>query len=129
MKYLIQINTAPCQSQVVENAYQFIKAALLLGHQILRVFFYQDGIFNGLTEYCLPEEQRNITRRWSALAKEFGVDLVLCVSAAARRGLSLYDSEQTTEIAQKLAPGFRLGGLGLWMEAGLEADRFLVFGD
>jgi tRNA 2-thiouridine synthesizing protein D len=28
-----------------------------------------------------------------------------------------------------LAPGFRISGLGQLIEAGIEADRFLVFGN
>lgn len=61
--------------------------------------------------------------RWTDLAREHGVDLVLCVSAAQRRGLLAEDG--TNE--GRIAPGFRVGGLGLWVEACGKADRVLIF--
>jgi tRNA 2-thiouridine synthesizing protein D len=128
MMYAIQINSGYCGSQAADTGYQFIKAALVQGHRVLRVFFYHDGVYNALSEALLPEGQRAASRRWSALAEEYGVDLVLCISAAHRRGLASSEGKQASDLIPSLAPGFRIGGLGLWMEACLEADRFLVFG-
>jgi tRNA 2-thiouridine synthesizing protein D len=129
MKYAIQINSGCCQSQAAETGYQFIKAALVQGHRILRVFFYHDGVYNGFGAAARPEDRPPASRRWSLLAEESGVDLVLCVSAVQRRGLGSAEGMQASDLDRALVPGFRIGGLGLWMEACLEADRFLVFGD
>jgi tRNA 2-thiouridine synthesizing protein D len=111
MKYAIQINSAPVQSQSVHSAQQFIKAALAEGHEIIRVFFYHDGIYNGFA----------VDAAWPALARQHGLDLVLCVSAAERRGMAAGASAE-------LAEGFRFGGLAQWVDAALKADRTLVFG-
>jgi tRNA 2-thiouridine synthesizing protein D len=120
MKYAIQVNTGPGSSHAAHNAYQFIKAALAEGHEIVRLFFYYDGIYNSfiLARHAMPEDKA--IPDWTDLARQHGIDLVLCVSAAERRGLSL---------DTPLVEGFRIGGLGQWMEACLKADRVMVFGD
>ncbi len=119
MKFGILVNEGPYQHQASDSAYLFVVAALAKGHEIYRVFFYNDGVNNAnkLTEP--PQDDRNITQRWSKLAADHGIDLVVCVAAALRRGIK-------DEI---LAPGFRISGLGQLVEAGIEADRLVVFGD
>jgi len=117
MKYAIQVNAGPFCSQAAHTAYQFIKAALDKDHEIVRVFFYHDGVYNGL-QPDLSSEDKNSVPPWSDLADRHGIDLVLCVSAAQRRGMPTSGAD-----------GFRGGGLGQWMEACLKADRVLVFGD
>jgi tRNA 2-thiouridine synthesizing protein D len=129
MKFAIQINGSPYQGEGSDTAYQFIKAALRKGHEIVRVFFYHDGVYNGLAYAMPPDDERPVVRRWSELAGHHGIDLVICISAAQRRGL--LSAEEAARIGKHdndLAEGFRIAGLGLWIEACLQADRFLVFG-
>jgi tRNA 2-thiouridine synthesizing protein D len=116
MKYAIQVNAGPFCSQAAHTAYQFIKAALDKDHEILRVFFYHDGVYNGLQPGLSAEDKDSIPP-WSELADKHGVDLVLCVSAAQRRGMPTIEVD-----------GFQVGGLGQWMDACLKADRVVVFG-
>jgi len=129
MKYAIQINSSPYHCTAGYTAYQFIKAALNAHHEIYRVFFYQDGIYHALRFATPPDDERQLTKRWSALAQDYQIDLVVCISAAHRRGL-LHDDEAVRQGKQDkdLAAGFRISGLGQLVEATLEADRFLVFG-
>jgi tRNA 2-thiouridine synthesizing protein D len=119
MKFGILVNEGPYQHEAADTAYQFAKAALAKGHQIYRVFFYHDGVNNSnrLTEP--PKDDRHIVNRWSELAQEHGIDLVVCVAAALRRGVK----------DELLAPGFRISGLGQLIETGVQADRLVVFGD
>jgi len=119
MKFGILINEGPYTHQASDSAYQFCKAALAKGHEIHRVFFYHDGVDNATRLTEPPQDDRNIVNRWSKLAADHGVDLVVCVAAALRRGIK-------DEI---LAPGFRISGLGQLIESGIQADRLLVFGD
>ncbi|MCK7492950.1 MAG: sulfurtransferase complex subunit TusD [Comamonadaceae bacterium] len=90
MKFAIQINGAPYQCEGSDTGYQFIKAALRQGHEILRVFFYGEGIYNGLAYAMPPDDERQVVGRWSELAAQYGIDLVVCISAAQRRGLCEY---------------------------------------
>jgi tRNA 2-thiouridine synthesizing protein D len=128
MKYAIQINSSPYHSNAGNTAYHFIKAVLAAGHQVFRVFFYQDGIYHALRYVTPPDDEFNLMQKWSELAREQQVDLVVCISAAQRRGL-LHSDEAKRQGKQDndLAEGFRISGLGQLVEATLEADRFLVF--
>jgi tRNA 2-thiouridine synthesizing protein D len=129
MKFAIQINSAPWESQGCETAYQFSRAAISLGHEVVRIFFYYEGAYNGLRWMAPPEDEKPLLQRWSTLASAQGVDLVICISAAQRRGLlEQTEARRLNKLDPDLADGFRIAGLGLWVEACLKADRFLVFG-
>jgi len=119
MKFGLMVSEGPYTHQASDSAYQFAQAALAKGHEIQRVFFYHDGVNNAnrLTEP--PQDDRHIVNRWSALAAEHGIDLVVCVAAALRRGIK----------DELLAPGFRISGLGQLVDSAIKADRVVVFGD
>jgi tRNA 2-thiouridine synthesizing protein D len=130
MKLGILVNEGPYTHEAADSAYQFAKAALAKGHEISRVFFYHDGVNNGTRLTVPPQDDRNIVKRWSELAAEHKLDLVLCIAAAQRRGLmDKNESKRHGKDADNLAPGFRISGLGQLIEAGIEADRLVVFGD
>jgi tRNA 2-thiouridine synthesizing protein D len=119
MKIGILINEGPYQHQASDSAYLFCKAALARGHSIDRVFFYHDGVNNATRLTEPPQDDRHIVSRWSKLAEEHDVDLVVCVAAAMRRGIR----------EENLAPNFRISGLGQLVESGIQADRLVTFGD
>jgi len=130
MKFGIVVNEGPYTHQASDTAYQFTKAALERGHQIYRVFFYHDGVNNGTRLTVPPQDDRNIVKRWTELAEKHQLDLVVCIAAAQRRGL-LDESEAKRhgKDANNIAPGFRISGLGQLIEAGIQADRLVTFGD
>ena len=115
----ILVNEGPYTHEASDSAYQFCKAALAAGHQIQRVFFYHDGVNNASRLTEPPQDDRNIVNRWSKLAAEHKVDLVVCVAAALRRGIK----------DENLAAGFRISGLGQLIESSIQADRLVTFGD
>ena len=130
MKFGIQVNEGPYQHQASDSAYQFAKAALEAGHEVYRVFFYHDGVNNGTRLTTPPQDDRNIVTRWTELAEKHELDLVICVAAAQRRGIADADeSRRNGKDADNIAPGFRISGLGQLIEAGIQADRLVVFGD
>lgn len=130
MKLSIQINEGPYQHQASDSAYQFTKAVLAKGHEIFRVFFYHDGVNNATRLGVPPQDDRNITQQWTELQKEHELDLVVCIAAAQRRGLLDEDeAKRQGKDANNIAEGFRISGLGQLIEAGIEADRLVVFGD
>ena len=129
MKLSIQVNEGPYQHQCSDSAYNFTKAALEKGHEIFRVFFYHDGVNNGTRLASPPQDDRNVQQRWSDLAKEHEVDLVICVAAAQRRGIvDDGEAERNGKDATKIMDGFRISGLGQLIEAGIQSDRLVVFG-
>ena len=130
MKFSVLVNEGPYQHEAADSAYHFTKAALEKGHKIFRVFFYHDGVNNGTRLATPPQDDRNITQRWSALAEQYNLDLVVCVAAAQRRGIVDADEmKRHGKDANNIAPGFRISGLGQLIEAGIQADRLITFGD
>ena len=107
MKFGLFVGAGPYTHQASDSAYQFARAALGKGHEIQRVFFYHDGVYNATKLTEPPQDDRHI------------VDLVVCVAAALRRGIK----------DELLAPGFRISGLGQLVDSGIKADRLVSFGD
>jgi tRNA 2-thiouridine synthesizing protein D len=129
MRYAIQINTSPYGSNIGLSAYRFIQAVLTEGHEVIRVFFYHEGIYHAVKSNTPPDDEINLTALWSELAAQYQLDLLVCISAAQRRGLLSEDEAQRQgKQDNDLATGFRIGGLGQWLEAMIEADRVITFG-
>mgnify|MGYP006270624317 FL=1 len=108
MRYAIKVNQSGACPDVPRMALDFIRALQSEGHQVIRVFFYHDGVFEGFGASRFE---------WMELAESGGFDLVLCSQALEHRGLSL-----DCQIP------FIIGGLALWVDACLKADRVMNFG-
>lgn len=129
MRFGVVVTSAPGSHQGADSAWQFVCAALERGHEVDRVFFYQDGVHNG-TRLAVPaSDERDLPGCWSGLAADRGVDLVLCVTSARRRGV--LDDEQARRAgrsAGNIGSGFRIGGLGQLVEMAHRCDRVITFG-
>jgi tRNA 2-thiouridine synthesizing protein D len=144
MKFAIQVNEGPYQHQASDSAYYFAKAALEKGHEISRVFFYHDGVNNSSRLTTPPQDDRNIVNRWAELAEQYKIqskttedgkevmqtELVVCVAAAQRRGVvDDGEAKRNGKDATNIHPAFRISGLGQLVEAAIQSDRLVVFGD
>ena len=130
MRIAVVINEGPYTHQASDSALQFVRAALDKGHEIFRVFFYHDGVNNGTRLTVPPQDDRNLQRAWSELALTKNLDLVVCIAAAQRRGvLDAKEAKRQGKDGDNIAPGFRISGLGQLIEAGIQADRLVTFGD
>jgi len=118
MKFALMVSEGPYTHQASDTACNFAQAAIRRGHEVMRVFFYHDGVYNATRLTEPPQDDRHIVNRWSALKAEHNVDLVVCVAAALRRGIK----------DEVLAPGFRISGLGQLVDSGIKTDRFVTFG-
>jgi len=119
MKFCIIVNEGPYQHQASDSAWQFVTAAIAAGHEVLRVFFYHDGVHNGSALSDAPQDERNVQQGWAELAATHQLDMVLCIAAGKRRGI----------VESNTLPGFRIAGLGQLAEATINADRVITFGD
>ena len=130
MKLAVMVNEGPYQHQSADSALQFVRAAVAKGHEIFRVFFYHDGVNNSTRFTVPPQDDRNVVEGWSKLAADHNIDLVVCIAAAQRRGiLDENEAKRQGKDGNNIAPGFRISGLGQLVEAGIQADRLVVFGD
>ncbi|MDH5369505.1 MAG: sulfurtransferase complex subunit TusD [Gammaproteobacteria bacterium] len=130
MKISIQVSEGPYNHEASVTAINYVKAAVEAGHEIFRVFFYHDGVNNGTNFATPPQDDMNIQKTWSELAAAHNIDLVVCVAAAQRRGIvDQGEMERNKKDGMNIMDGFRISGLGQLIEAGIESDRLVVFGD
>ena len=129
MNISILVLGAPYDSQSAYTAYRYSKAALETGYKLSRVFFYQGGIHNGTRLATPPQDEFNLYNAWQQIQQDYELDLVVCIAAAARRGLiDEPEMSRHQKDAHNLAPGFELSGLGQLVEAMANSDRFITFG-
>jgi tRNA 2-thiouridine synthesizing protein D len=129
MRFALQVNSSPWHNAASLSAYRFAEAALQEGHVVSRVFFYHEGIYQAFKTISPPDDALNLPLLWGNLAAKHSVDLLVCISAAHRRGLLHGDEAKRLGYSDPIvADGFRIGGLGQWLEALIEADRVIVFG-
>ena len=76
MKFGLLVSEGPYTHQASDTAYQFAVAAIAKGHEVQRVFFYHDGVYNATRLTEPPQDDRHIVNRWSALKEKHDVDLV-----------------------------------------------------
>ncbi len=128
MIFSVAIFGAPYSSQSVETAYQFTLAALESGHSLYRIFFYHDGVHAGTCLSMPPQDEPNLPQRWSQLARDHDIDIVVCIASALKRGIINSEEAQRYEkAAYNLNTGFELSGLGQLVDAGINSDRLITF--
>lgn len=129
MKLSIAVYGAPHSSEASESAYRFARTACAMGHALTRVFFYHDGVHNASSLATPPLDETQATQRWQALAREFNIDLVVCVAAALRRGIVNEEEADRYELeGRNLADGFEISGLGQLLDAAVTSERLVSFG-
>ena len=130
MKFSLLITASPYGSQGGDSAWHFARAVLDAGHELYRVFFYLEGVYHGNALSVSPRDEVDRTGRWAELAEEHGVDLVLCIASAAKRGmLDSGEAARHEKTAASVHPAFDVSGLGQLVDAHLNSDRLVTFGD
>lgn len=128
LNYALVIEGPAYGTQSARAAYQFALALLEEGHTLTRVFFYQDGVYNGSALTAPASDEFDVVSAWQQLAKQHQIELQTCVAAALRRGIvGEQEAAQNQLSANNLAEGFEQAGLGGLAEALLTADRVIQF--
>lgn len=129
MKFALAIHAAPFSSGASQTALKFARALLSEGHEVYRVFFYQDGVHTGSQLTSPPQGEQHLCDEWQALARQHSLDLVICIAAALRRGIVNREEADRYELpGHNLAPEFTISGLGQLLDAAVKADRLITFG-
>lgn len=128
MKFAIALYSA-AHAPSSRRALRFAQAALAGGHEIVRLFFYQDGVHSASSNIVTPQDEQDIAQQWAAFVSQHQLDGVVCIAAALRRGVLNKD-----EAARYQRPGinlqvpWELSGLGQLHDAIQSADRLICFG-
>lgn len=127
MIFTILVNSSPAQQGSL-TAYRFSQTVLTKGHRLLRVFFYRDAVFNANAFISPPQDEFNLVTAWQELTQKNNVELMVCVTAALRRGLlDDVEAKEQQKYHGNLASGFKVTGLGQLIEGIIKCDRFIVF--
>ncbi|KQQ63240.1 sulfurtransferase [Pseudomonas putida] len=128
MKFAIAVYS-PAHSPASRRALLFAQAVLAQGHQLLRVFFYQDGVHTASSNVVTAQDESDTAAQWRAFIIEHQVDAVVCIAAALRRGvLNEEEARRYQRPAANLTEPWQLSGLGQLHEAAQQADRLVSFG-
>lgn len=130
MKFSLVVYGAPYSSAASLSALHYAQAVLDEGHDIYRIFFYMDGVYNASALIAPPQDEADLVAEWSSLAAATGLELNVCIASCLRRGmLDETEAERYDKPGGNLAPGFIITGLGQLIDALLMSDRTMTFGD
>ncbi len=128
MKFAIALFSPP-SAPSSRRALRFAEAALNGGHEIVRLFFYADGVHSASGTVVSPQDETDVARQWREFVASNGLDGVVCIAAALRRGvLDEQEARRYEREAANLPAPWVLSGLGQLHEAAQEADRLICFG-
>lgn len=128
MNYQLNIYASPWSSSAQADALAFATALSGSEHRLVRVFFFMDGVYTGLSSQSPATDEPDWRQQWLVLQQTTRCELLLCIAAGANRGL-LSDSEarrQAKQVVTVESP-FELVGLGQWAAGFGECDRVVSF--
>lgn len=128
MRFSVLVTAGP-QGPGALTALRTVEAVCRSRHHLYRVFFYGEGVQLANRLAARDGTDNRAQRAWQALVAGGGVPAAVCVGAALRRGVT--DAAQARQAGldgENLAEGFRLAGLGEWVDALMNSDRVVHFG-
>ncbi|NUT80171.1 sulfurtransferase complex subunit TusD [Pseudomonas sp. NA13] len=128
MKFAIALFSA-AHAPSSRRALLFAQAALAGGHEIVRLFFYQDGVYNACASVVTPQDEQDLPQQWRTFVRDNQLDGVVCIAAALRRGvLNEEEAQRYQRSAASVEAPWALSGLGQLHDAIQDADRLICFG-
>ncbi|MOA24778.1 putative sulfurtransferase DsrE [compost metagenome] len=128
MKFAIALFSA-AHAPSSRRALLFAQAALAGGHEIVRLFFYQDGVYNACASVVTPQDEQDLPQQWRTFVSDNQLDGVVCIAAALRRGvLNEEEAQRYRRSAASVEAPWALSGLGQLHDAIQDADRLICFG-
>ena len=115
--YILTLHSAPWSSQSVATACDFAETAIKMGKQIKALFLYQDAVLNANNSLDIPSDELNGSQRLQALHQKFGIKILLCVTAANKRGIN----------QENLDKGYTIAGLAEFAEMTTATDKVVQF--
>ena len=122
------VMSAPAASQNTQSALRFAQTVAQSEHQLNGVFFYADGVHNGNHLQVNPADEQSVYAGWAQLASQHDCPLLVCVTAASKRGVLSQTDAQDNDLNQfNLQAPFQAVGLGELAELFHNSDRVIQF--
>jgi tRNA 2-thiouridine synthesizing protein D len=126
--FTLLVTSAPYSDQSAYSAYRFAVAAVESTHLIKGIFFYQGGVLNGSSLQITPSDEFDLYTAWGELSQKYQVPLMVCVSAASKRGVTTAEDAQESDNPHfSLKAPFESVGLGELAILISSSDRLIQF--
>jgi tRNA 2-thiouridine synthesizing protein D len=113
MKISILVTSPPIDSSAPQVAIDYCQSIIASGGHIDQVFFYQAGVYNATGLVPIGADKSKIRQGWLELAEKYAIPLLVCVTAANKRGIiDSQEAEQQGVQSYSLLPPFQQVGLG-----------------
>lgn len=124
LHYTLIVTQAAYGQQGGATALRFAQALCHSGHHLDTVFFYLDGTMHANHLLSPASDEENIHTQWIELSKHRPMQLLVCVSAAERRGIIAQQTAlQRHQTHFNIEPPFEIAGLAEMTMAMLKSDR------
>ncbi|WP_338292637.1 sulfurtransferase complex subunit TusD [Planctobacterium marinum] len=122
--FLLLVTSSPTASANCWSALAFANAAAK-EHNVI-VFFYGEGIHNANSFMQPPGDELNHYKAWQQLADSHRVKLLVCATAAIKRGVITLDDAEIAHAFNLKAP-FEAGGLAEFSQLTQTSDHLIQF--
>jgi tRNA 2-thiouridine synthesizing protein D len=127
-RFTVIVNQAPFEKQSNYTALRFCRAIIESEHCLTSVFFYQAAVNSANAFLMGHSDEISLSAEWQQLSNDYSVPLLVCVSAANRRGVISQEDAVEADSAQfNLHPSFIASGLGELAELMAGSDRVVQF--
>jgi len=116
-------------SQNSISSFIFSRTVISLGHNIHSIFFYGDGVFNGVTTSIMKNVHYiKIEEEWKKLHDAHNVKLYLCINSLIQRGIVKKNTNLSKEKSIKnISRAFSIVGFSRFLQSVQKSDRFIQF--
>lgn len=126
--YSILVTSSPYEGQHAQRAVSFIDSAIAQGHTVNNVFFYGQGVHHANGFMVEVGDEFYPLAAWQALKNDHNVTLLLCITAAVKRGvIGAQEAASAGVLGANVAEGFEQAGLGEFFTALHDCDKVVQF--
>lgn len=123
LTYTLLVTSAAYGQQGGTSALRFARALIEQGHILKSVFFYLEGTSNANSFLSPASDELNLYQSWCELYQQNQCELLVCISAAARRGY--IDDSQAKDSMFNIRDPFQVSGLTEMTIAMQQTDRVM----
>ncbi len=125
----IMILGSPTANSSSHTALNFAKTVIASGHRIERLFFYHEAASIGSELGISAQDEQNLPASWQTFITENHIEAVICIASGLKRGIiNAVEAKRYDKSQHNLHTCFELSGLGQWIDAVNNADKYIVFG-
>jgi tRNA 2-thiouridine synthesizing protein D len=122
------VMSAPVASQNAQTALRFAQTVANSEHSLAGIFFYLDGVHNANSLQLNASDEAALYLNWCKLAELNHCPLLVCVTAATKRGILSEVDARDNDLSQfTLKHPFQSVGLGELSELIHTSDRLVQF--